>query len=209
MRITHITAVAATLLIALLLCPVFPLRSDNEERELAYSLGDHDQIARSAAVQRLLSSGRLKVPLLLSWTRETPPHPARLFLFEHMLHLSMSEVFGQLKTVAAIPFLMRNLNIQELVPFDSWNYGAERVASDYPAAGALIKIGPEAARAVIQSLPGLNTPEDRLVAVFVVSQIEGVPEAEEFLRRLPATTGPDALITYWATTGRKSHIQRQ
>ena len=123
-----------------------------------------------------------------------------------MLHLSMSEVFGQLKTVAAIPFSRCALNIQELVPFDSWNYGARTGRPSGLSGGRrrLIKIGPEAARAVIQSLPeSQHARGSLLVAVFVVSQIEAFPRRKSFWGDYPATTGPDALITYWATTGGK------
>jgi hypothetical protein len=147
--------------------------------------------------------GHEKVSLLLSLARDVPPHPKRLVLYEDFLRLSLAEAFGSLKTREAIPVLIRNIGIEEFVPGNTWSKGPERIASDYPAAGALINIGPEASRAVIKAYPDLKEPGNRLVAVFVVSQVEDVPEADNFLMSVAATSEPGSAMNFWATTGRK------
>ncbi len=58
---------------------------------------------------------------------------------------------------------------------------AQVIENRMPAVQALVHIGPDAARMLIHgSLYGL-TSEERLAAIFVISQIKNVPESREFL----------------------------
>src|SRR5262249_50135691 len=154
LKVAHVLAVAAVLLAAAALCGPVPASMDQNDRKIAWELGDPWQ--RSRTVQRLVAMGHDKVPLLLSLARDVPPHPNKLVLYEHFLRLSLDEAFGSLKPREAIPFLIRHIGIEELVPGNTWSKGPARIASDYPAAGALINMGPEASRAVIKAYPHLK-----------------------------------------------------
>jgi hypothetical protein len=142
--------------------------------ELARLLADGK--TREYTVARIASMGIEKIPLLLSWTRKPPSG-----LLESELNVGLADVFGRLRTTEAIPFLIKNIALERVVPGETWTKAPEVVEFDLPAAGALIRIGPAASKAVMQACQSPMLPMDRLVAVFVVSRIKGVPEAKQFL----------------------------
>jgi hypothetical protein len=117
------------------------------------------------------------------------------------LSLAMAQVFGRLKTVEAIPFLIKNITLQGWPASpNTWTKTPEVIESRVPAVAALIQIGPVASRALLHVPFQQMTPEDRVAVVFTVGQIPGVPEAREFL----ANVGGQANVElFWADEGLK------
>jgi len=114
----------------------------------------------------------------------------------------LAEVFGELKIAAAIPFLVSRIGLRSTryVALSPWLKSEEVIEKTFPALSALIKIGPDASRAVIQGYPSLTMLDERLAAMFVVSHIAGVPEARDFLIRVPAAANTECI---WAERGLK------
>ena len=111
----------------------------------------------------------------------------------------LAEVFGRLRTVEAIPFLIRSIGLELWPPSpNAWMKTPAVVKERMPAVAALMQIGPAAARALIKTNLDGMTFEERLAAVFVVSQIGGVPESREFLS---AILGQANLQQHWAAAG--------
>jgi hypothetical protein len=119
---------------------------------------------------------------------------------EYELFLGLADAFGRLKTEAAIPFLIKHINIQRgLAAPNIWMKTGEVIQQRMPAIGALIQIGPPASKALIGTWPP-RQEEDRLATIFVVSQISGVPEARGFLA---SAMGEANLEHHWAGEGLK------
>jgi hypothetical protein len=131
------------------------------------------------AIAQIVAARDSRVPELLSWTRNTPSGLNPLEL--HELNIGMAVAFGQLKTKEAIPFLIRNLTLNRFPITNVWTRSAEVILDRLPAVAALIQIGPDASRAIIQTPWNEMSAHDRLAAVFVVSRVAGVTEAREFL----------------------------
>ena len=131
---------------------------------------------RNQAVATIVSSGPAKIPLLLSWATKPPDH---LDVYE--LNIGLADVFGQTKTKEAIPFLIRNISIDRTHAVDTWIKSPKVIEERLAAAAALIRIGPEAAKAVTQACWRPMLPEDRVTAIFVVSRIKDNPDARAFL----------------------------
>ena len=133
---------------------------------------------RREAVEEVVASSATLTPVLLAWTTN-PPGGVQV----SDLDLGLVDAFDRMKTEAAVPFLIRVVSIKWApITVAPWIKGASSVESEYPAAGALIRIGPPAASAVIKAAQGPMTPIERLLAIFVVSQTANVPGAREFLR---------------------------
>ena len=104
-----------------------------------------------------------------------------------------------MKTEAAVPFLIRVISIKRFpYTFAPWIKDASSVMLEYPAAEALIRIGPSAAAAVIKAAQGPLTAEERLVAIFIIGQMDGAPGAREFLTRALGQANADRV---WAEKG--------
>jgi hypothetical protein len=93
----------------------------------------------------------------------------------------MAEAFGQLRTTAAIPFLIENISIDSFPVTNVWARGDDQIRRRLVAANALILIGPESSRALMRGWHSPMPGQDRIAAVFVISKIKGVPEARAFL----------------------------
>ena len=145
------------------------------DQELARLLAS--DATRAQAVAQIATSGSAKVPLLLSWTEKPPIGVEKV-----KLYLGLAEVFGRLRTTKAVPFLIKNITLQDWPESpNTWMKTPEVIEARMPAVAALIRIGPEASIALIRApITGL-TPEERLAAIFVVSRSMQVPEAREFL----------------------------
>lgn len=132
--------------------------------------------------------------LLLSWARKPPAGVDKLGL-----EVGLADAFGRLRTRDAIPFLIANITLQRGLFYraDIWMKTPQVVEGALPAVAALIRIGPEASRSLIRKFPTLSA-EDRLAAIFVVSRISGVPEAQDFLN---SVIGGARLEAFWARGG--------
>jgi hypothetical protein len=150
--------------------------------------------ARQATVAEVVSSGGAKVGLLLSWTQTPPPHVKR-----DRLYVGLADVFGQLKTKEAIPFLIKNITLQRWLEANTWLKSAEVIEERLPAVAALVLIGPEASKALIRASWGPMTSEERLATIFAVSRIQD-PEARDFLVSALAQANLEGI---WAQQGLK------
>ena len=169
-------------------------RAQNSETELARRLSN--DATRATAIASVLEGAKRDIPLLLLWTRKPPAH-----IETSGLYVGLAEVFGQLQTKEAIPFLIKNIGLQRWPSSpNTWMKTPEVIEARSPAVTALIRIGPDASRAIIRTgLQGM-TPEDRLAAIFVVGRIKGVPESVGFLSSI---LGEANLERHWAEQGLK------
>ncbi len=85
------------------------------DRALARRLADPQ--TRESAVAEVVTLGNRKVPLLLSWTRKPPG--GLNFMERWELDIGLADVFGQLKTEAAIPFLISHISMTRSMNCDS------------------------------------------------------------------------------------------
>ena len=160
---------------ALLLTCAVAMAEDSKDRQLASQLAEPNSRKRAVAAL-VASSTTSNIALLLQWTR-TPPRGVD----QVELDIGLAEAFGELRTEDAIPFLIRNISLQAPPSSpDVWMKTPEVIRGRLPAVAALIRIGPRASRALIQAFSKLRN-EDRLAALVVVSQVQGVPEARGFL----------------------------
>ena len=156
-------------------------------------------LAKKSGSQRVISfvaaSRAERLPLLLDLANTTPPD-----VDEHDLYVGLADTFGALKATEAIPFLLRNIALRRDLFLDlaPWLKTAQVIEWSFPAAAALISIGPDASRAVMRAYDQAMKPEERLAAVFVVSRIRGVSEARVFLSRV---IGRADLERYFAQEG--------
>ncbi len=86
------------------LCCGFAAPQDPKSLEMARQLADES--TRQSAVPRIVASGSNTVSQLLSWAK-TPPTGVD----EHGIYVGLADVFGQLKTEEAIPFLIKNISL--------------------------------------------------------------------------------------------------
>jgi hypothetical protein len=154
-----------------------------------------NEATRRAAVDLIVASGMDKLPLLLSWTRNPPAD-----INENELYVGLADAFGRLRAKEAIPFLIKNISIQRWHDVNTWLKTPSVIEERLPAVAALIQIGPEASKALIRASWEAMVAEDRLAAIFVISQVKGVPEARAFLSSALAEA---SLERYWAEEGLK------
>jgi hypothetical protein len=130
------------------------------------------------------------------------PPPEMNVLEQVELNAGMAEVFGRLRTTAAIPFLIKNIGLQHLPATPNiWMKTAGSIKEQAPAVAALIAIGPDAAKAVIGTPREGMTFEERLAATIVVCQTGTTPDARDYLRSVVGQGG--RLERYWAEEGLK------
>jgi hypothetical protein len=142
----------------------WPAIAQSSDVELARRLADPS--ARSAASYEIVRSGAVKVPALLQLAESPPASVNRTELL-----VSLADIFGQLRTKEAIPFLIQNISLARWVRPNIWDKAPNVIEEHLPAVTALIKIGPEACKALID-IDWMSKPwEDNLAAIFVVSQI--------------------------------------
>jgi hypothetical protein len=149
-----------------------------KDRDLALSLATES--TRQKAIAQVLASRASSVPLLLSWADKPPSGLGPLE--EHQLTVGMAEAFGRLRSKEAIPFLIENLTLNTFPVANVWTRTSEVIMDRLPSVAALIQIGPEASRAAIKAYGrGSLDFNGRYAAIFVVSRVPGVPEAQSFL----------------------------
>lgn len=135
---------------------------------------------RPGAIAQIVASTATTIPLLLSWTEKPPAGLGPLE--QYQLNIGMAEVFGQLRTREAVPFLLRNLTLNKFPVTNVWTRASDVILERLPCVAALIRIGPEGARAVMEEYrKGRLDVNGRLAAVFIVSRTPSIPEAREFL----------------------------
>jgi hypothetical protein len=151
-------------------------KGEAESREIALSLANAE--TEKAGIAAINAQGHAKIPLLLSWTRKPPSYVAECRLFD-----GLADAFGEIKVVEAIPYLISNLPAYRScgVSLAPWLKEPAVIEWSLPAAGALIRMGPEASRAVMAAFPAMTGEEQRRAALFVVSRVADVPEARPFL----------------------------
>jgi HEAT repeat protein len=169
------------------------LAQDASDQQLARLLAN--DVTRQGAVARILGPGGEKAPLLLLWAHNPPAQVDKYELF-----VGLADAFGQLKTKQAIPFLIKNISIDRTRAVNTWLKTPEVIEERLAAVAALVRIGPEASRALIHASWGPMVPEDRLAAIFAISRIKGVPESREFLSSALAQANMER---YWLEDGLK------
>ena len=172
---------------------------DSGDLDLARRLASGDGYVQQATVGQIVKAGAERVPLLLSWARKPPDG-----VDAYRLNIGLADAFGQMKTEASVPFLIKVIGINRFYPEDinPWIKVPSVIEDAYPAAAALIRIGPAGAKAAIAASDGPMTADERLVAIFVVARVRGVgPRAREFLS---VARGEANLELYWAEEGLKA-----
>ncbi len=164
------------------------LSQETSRLHLAHSLASDK--TREEAIHNVTASS---VPLLLSLAANPPAQVEK-----YQLYLGLAEAFGKLRRTEAIPFLIRNITMQHFPESpDTMMKTAAVIKSRMPAVAALIEIGSPATTALIKSI-GRMTPQERLCAIFVISQDANTPEAGEFLT---SVMGQANLELHWAQVG--------
>ena len=156
-----------TLIAAAVSC-VAALGQDADDLTLARLLAHQD--TQQAAVRSVTNAGD-RVRVLLSWTKAPPTQLNDLELT--VLDDGLADIFGMLKTEDAIPFLLKNIGRQRFPPSGGviWTKPLAFMEEQMPAMAALIKIGPPAAKAIIQASPWDMGHAERLAAIVAVSEI--------------------------------------
>jgi hypothetical protein len=167
------------------------------DRELASLLAN--QSTRERALATIVGSRNSKVPLLLQWTKN-PPQGVN----QRELNIGLADTFRQLRTIEAVPFLIKNISLSRWIDTNTWLKSAEVIEQRLPAVAALIAIGPEAADAVIRASWEPMTGEDRLAAIFTVYRIVSSTNDDSVGRDFFSSTLAEAnLQRYWAEQGLK------
>jgi HEAT repeat protein len=161
---------------------------------LARILAQHN--TRQAAVSRIAASGGKELPLLLTWAATPPPDIDRSQLF-----VGIADAFGQLKAKQAIPFLIQNISLTRYLESDMWMKSPGVIEDRLPAAAALIRIGPEGAKALIHAFWQPMSAQDRRAAIFTISQIGG-PDARSFLNQVLQETDFERYLAERGLKGR-------
>jgi hypothetical protein len=166
------------------------------DQELARLLADI--ATQQTAVDRIVASGNEKVSLLISWTR-TPPVDLDEF-HTYIFRSGLAEVFGRLKTKEAIPFLVQNIGLKRWPLVGPVFTKAPEVVYDrMPAVAALIRIGPDALRALTDAPYRPSTLEDRLAVIFVVSRVAAtMPDKDGARQFLTSALRNANLERFWA-----------
>jgi hypothetical protein len=189
---------ATSLACVMILAVSFLARSqETGGSELAQLLADSK--TRESTVQMIVGDGTRRIPLLLSWARRPPAG-----VDSCSLYIGLADVFGRLKTRDSIPFLIKNIgSLRRTCDVDlaPWLKAPETIEEMLPAMGALIQIGPEAARALIRASEGPMRTTDRRAAIFAVAHIKGAPEAYAFLSSVVAEAAQER---HWAEEGLSS-----
>jgi hypothetical protein len=170
------------------------------DHELARMLAS--DTTRQSAVDRIAASGQSKVPLLLLWAASPPRGIEKIGL-----RIGLADAFGRLKTTQAVPFLMKNIEIQRY-PFEGppWMHAASGIERHYPALAALIQIGPDSFEALLRYYEQPRGIGDRLFAIFAISRIAAtMKDTPEDIRALLASAAGEANVErFWAEEGLKA-----
>jgi hypothetical protein len=174
---------------AIALASFRPVLSQETSRlHLAHLLTSDE--SREGAIHNIAASS---LPQLLSLAADPPAQVEK-----YQLYLGLAEAFGKLRATEAIPFLIRHITLQHWP--DSPNTmmkTADVIKSRMPAVAALIETGSPATKALIRSIERMP-PQERLCAIFVISQDADTPEARQFLTSI---VGQANLELHWAQVG--------
>lgn len=143
-----------------------------ESTKLASLLAD--PATRSAAITANLPRAPELTPHLLRWAKSPPAG-----VDKNGLYFGLIDFFAEARAREAIPFLVENINFR--FPSSVWDKSAEAIIAQSPAIRALVRIGTDATKPLIQAYQRQPlTWQDRVAVVFTVSQLRD-PEAKEFL----------------------------
>jgi len=174
-------------------CSSIIFSQDFSDEELARLLASEK--TRVMTIQTLVTSGRSRIPLLLSWTERPPTGIDRMALY-----IGLCDAFGELRVIEAIPFLISHMSLRRVqMRPNIWEKEETAIEEHLVAAGALIKIGAAASNALIAIPLEQRQPVDRLTSIFIIARI-GDPGARDFL----ASTRAQAILeNYFAEQGLK------
>ena len=87
----------------------------------------------------------------------------------------------------AVPFLISHIGLNRTFNVDTFTKGPPVIEDEMASVRALIRIGKPASLAVMRAFQeGHIGPDDRVAALYVVSNIPDVPEARGFLHMVLA-----------------------
>jgi len=137
------------------------------------------------AVESVVASGRDKIPVLLAWTSKPPISLDEIQLM--VFQAGLADAFGALQAQEAIPFLMTNITMpRSAFSLPPWR-SPDTAIKGVPAVAALIRIGPEALRAIVEAPYQPLGIDERFARIVVVSRIAAAiqdkTKAIQYLRR--------------------------
>lgn len=168
---------------------------DARDMELAHQLASEN--TQRAAAEAIAALGQAKVPLLLVWVQK-PPFP--LDEVQSMIfRAGLADAFGALKAKDAVPFLIENIEMRRspftLSPWKTPDTIVERL----PAVAALMKIGPDALKTILDAPFHPMEPDQRLARVFVVSRIAAtIQDKSKAIAYLRSASGEGHQQACWA-----------
>jgi HEAT repeat protein len=153
----------------------------------AAQVGDRESVARrlSAHENRRAMVAALDqsfIPTLLEWTKKPPKG---VVVWE--LSAGLAEAFAKFPTAAAIPFLIDNIYVDNLMgaSLNPWQKSDAHIINDFPAVKALLNYGSGARKPLMAKLDGGRYDKvERLAAVFVIARLGRSKESLDFLRSL-------------------------
>lgn len=160
--------------------------------EMTLARGLADPLKRDAAVKFVSSHRNAPLQLILSWT-VTPPDGVDPF----ELKIGLAEAFGRMRTIEAIPFLVKNISMDRTGLGNTWLKSPAAVEERLPAAAALIQIGQESVPAIFQASAQPTGLRDRLAMILVISRMPEFPGKKTFLL---GALGEANLEREWAET---------
>ena len=134
-----------------------------------------DSQTRSRMVSSIAECDSICLQTLLKWAVECPRE-----VDAQQLRIGLADVFGKLKVREAIPFLIRNIQIERVPSVNIWLKAPPVIQERLPCVSALIQIGPDAAMALIQAAREPLTTQTLNLMVFTVARI-GDPRSRGFL----------------------------
>jgi hypothetical protein len=184
----------------------FPRPEDTvaQRAELAKALAQPDEGDRQKAIDAVVASPRAALPWLLEWSHCGRIHrkwvcshpPPEAGIFPDNLVSSMAEIFGRLRIREAIPFLVREIDVET---FKLRPRGSLPRNAGSPPIKALIEIGKEATPDLLRRFAEVKTcdAEDcrmsRLAVVIALANIAD-PRARVALEQAAKWPAPDGAI---------------
>lgn len=165
--------------ILILLCTSFMLiNGQTLPKDSCEGLARHlaNVSTREETVEKIAANPGSCMPILMKWSEAAPAG-----IDYEDLAVGLAETFGRLRYADAVPFLIRNIDITRFGMTPSYMKTSASLRRARPAADALIQIGEAAREGVMRAVSGRATPDDRVMLIFVLSQIGG-GEVRQFLR---------------------------
>lgn len=130
-------------------------------------------------VLRTLERGDLETERALLRILEGPP----AYIDAHEMKVGLADAFGVLRTRAAVPFLIQNISMERWRDMNTTLKSPAVLLERWPAARALIGIGPPALEQLFRAYSASMSSQDRLALIFVVARIPD-PRARAFLTEI-------------------------